>query len=332
MATIVVENDEPAAANAISSEQSAVVEPIDSKCGGNDKDVAGEVSSGSVLVATSSNDDSLPDKTPAIPGDRTEKKGAVVSPPSSGTAVAAEALDAAKSEKIAAKSVLPDRSASVAAPTLTGSTIQTRQATGSRQRAREKSSAESRPFMPLPHHHSLAEAYATYLQHDDDETRHFHVVCRAFRQYSLFAVSQWMNRQSRVFAAVSRASVDGPKKAEATGSAALAAQQRNLRLLPPALVDVNSPAYRKRTTAYKEAAIRNQFVCDCILRHAGQAISQEIPIPQPRPTTEHDAQKEPWLSHATDAEMSKVRCRVCGNIAPSLFDLTASRFGRCLRF
>jgi hypothetical protein len=199
---------------------------------------------------------------------------------------------------------------------LTGSTIETRRIVNSRHRPRDKRdtlpSAEAPPppvpaIPHEPHLHSLAEAYATYLQHDDDETQHFHNVCRAYRQYSVFAVSQWMNQQSRVFAAASHSTALVAPLSEPTSGPGPHPPLRYLQLLPPALVDVNSAAYQKRVTAYKEAAIRNQFVCDCILRHAGQAISQEVRLPSSKPAEGDDTEQDLLSAYATDADISKVR-------------------------
>ena len=117
-------------------------------------------------------------------------------------------------------------------------------------------------------YHSLSHAYETYLAHDKHEQNHWQDVCRSYRQYATFAMAQWANHHYRLYQMP-------------------AAQQK---LLPPALVP-QTPEYQQRARAYKEAAIRNQFTLDCILRHAGQEHSQEC-------TT--------TTTHSSDAQMSKV--------------------------
>jgi carnosine N-methyltransferase len=102
-------------------------------------------------------------------------------------------------------------------------------------------------------HHSLSLAYQTYLRHDDDEKNHFDDVCRSFRQYAAFAMSQWANQQYRFHA--------------------LPESQRDVL---PAALKRDTPEFNQRASLFKEAAIRNQFCLDCILRHAGTPHSQQI--------------------------------------------------------
>jgi carnosine N-methyltransferase len=88
----------------------------------------------------------------------------------------------------------------------------------------------------------------------ESETDHFNDVCSAYRQYANFAMAQWANHAYRF--------------------QSLPESQR--RVLPPHLLfDTNE--YMQSMTEYKEAVIRNQFCLDCILRHAGQAHSQQVP-------------------------------------------------------
>jgi carnosine N-methyltransferase len=81
-------------------------------------------------------------------------------------------------------------------------------------------------------------------------------------------MAQWANHQYRLHA--------------------LAEEQR--RVLPPSLRR-DTPDFHQRASTFKDAAIRNQFCLDCILRHAGQPHSQEY-------TTQS--------GHSSDAQMSKV--------------------------
>jgi carnosine N-methyltransferase len=101
--------------------------------------------------------------------------------------------------------------------------------------------------------HSLSLAYQTYLRHDDDEKNHFDDVVRAFRQYAAFAMAHWANHQYRLHS--------------------LPESQR--RVLPDALKR-DTPEFNQRAAQYKEAAIRNQFCLDCILRHTGSPHSQQV--------------------------------------------------------
>ena len=103
-----------------------------------------------------------------------------------------------------------------------------------------------------PQYHSLSLAYQTYLRHDQKEQNHWDDVCRAFRQYASFAMAQWANHQNRF--------------------QALPEEQQ--KVLPKAL-RIDTPDYQMRATQFKEAAIRNQFCLDCILRHAGMPHSQQ---------------------------------------------------------
>jgi hypothetical protein len=101
--------------------------------------------------------------------------------------------------------------------------------------------------------HSLSLAYQTYLRHDDDEKNHFDDVCQSYRQYATFAMAQWANQQYRLHS--------------------LPEAQRNV--LPKALRR-DTPEFHQRAAQWKEAAIRNQFCLDCILRHAGMPHSQQV--------------------------------------------------------
>lgn len=101
--------------------------------------------------------------------------------------------------------------------------------------------------------HALAGAFQTYLKHDDEEKNHFDDVCRSFRQHATFAMSQWANQQYRLHA--------------------LPESQRDV--LPGDLKQGTSE-FKLRSSQYKDAAIKNQFCLDCILRHAGVPHSQQI--------------------------------------------------------
>lgn len=102
-------------------------------------------------------------------------------------------------------------------------------------------------------YHSLSMAYQTYLNHDQKEQNHWEDVCKSYRQYATFAMAQWANHQYRLHS--------------------LPEVQR--KVLPRAL-RIDTEDFHKRSTLYKEAAIRNQFCLDCILRHAGMPHSQQI--------------------------------------------------------
>mmetsp|Transcript_96390 Transcript_96390/g.269714 ORF Transcript_96390/g.269714 Transcript_96390/m.269714 type:complete len:460 (+) Transcript_96390:91-1470(+) len=104
-----------------------------------------------------------------------------------------------------------------------------------------------------PELHPLSLAYQTYMKHDKEETDHFAEVARAFRQHAAFAMSHWANHQYRLHS--------------------LPESQR--QVLPDALKR-DTDDFNERATQFKEAAIRNQFCLDCILRHAGVPHSQEI--------------------------------------------------------
>lgn len=103
-----------------------------------------------------------------------------------------------------------------------------------------------------PQYHSLSLAYQTYLRHDRKEQNHWDDVCRAFRQYASFAMAQWANHQNRF----------------------QALPEIQQKVLPKAL-HMDTADYQMRATQYKEAAIRNQFCLDCVLRHAGMPHSQQ---------------------------------------------------------
>jgi len=104
-----------------------------------------------------------------------------------------------------------------------------------------------------PEVHSLSLAYQTYMKHNKEETDHFADVTRAFRQYAAFAMSHWANHQYR-----------------------LHSLPESQRLVLPDALKRDTEDFNERATQYKEAAIRNQFCFDCILRHAGVPHSQEI--------------------------------------------------------
>ena len=101
--------------------------------------------------------------------------------------------------------------------------------------------------------HSLSLAYQTYMRHDEDEKNHFDDVCQSYRQYAAFAMAHWANHQYRLHS--------------------LPESQRSVL---PAALKRDTPEFNQRAAQYKEAAIRNQFCLDCILRHAGTPHSQQI--------------------------------------------------------
>ncbi|KAL7566699.1 hypothetical protein ACA910_017758 [Epithemia clementina (nom. ined.)] len=146
---------------------------------------------------------------------------------------------------------------------------------------------DSNNVMDVPiGHHSLSHAYSTYLAHDEEEQSHWEDVCRSYRQYATFAMAQWASYQYR-----------------------LQALPEDQRSCLPAALRREAPEFQERARLYKEAAIRNQFCLDCILRHIGQPISQDVLSSKPlTTTTSSSSQSEARLSmkHSTDAQMSKV--------------------------
>lgn len=104
---------------------------------------------------------------------------------------------------------------------------------------------------------------------EDDESNHFESVCNAYRQYATFTISQLTHREYRL--------------------RALPVSQQ--RVLPPSL-RIGTPECMQRSKEYRDAAIRNQFCLDCILRHAGQPHSQE--------------QRSAADSFVTDDQISKI--------------------------
>jgi carnosine N-methyltransferase len=118
--------------------------------------------------------------------------------------------------------------------------------------------------------HSLGLAYQTYMKHDESEQNHWQDVVLSYRQYSSFAMSQWANTMYR-----------------------LHSLSEDYRRVLPAALRRDTLEFHARATLFKEAAIRNQFCLDCILRHAGQPHSQqEYPTPSTR--------------YVSDAQISKV--------------------------
>jgi carnosine N-methyltransferase len=105
---------------------------------------------------------------------------------------------------------------------------------------------------PVMGHQSLAHAFQTYLNHDREEQLHWEDVCQAYRQYATFALCSWSNHRQRIDRLP-----DDQKK-----------------LLPPGLRSGTIES-EERARQFHEAAIRNQFLLDCILRHAGMPHSQE---------------------------------------------------------
>ena len=90
-------------------------------------------------------------------------------------------------------------------------------------------------------------------------------------EYATFAMAQWANQQYR-----------------------LCQVPDNQRQYLPEGLRRETAEFQERSEAYKEAAIRNQFCLDCILRHAGQPHSQEI------------TSSTTISEHSSDASMSKV--------------------------
>jgi hypothetical protein len=101
--------------------------------------------------------------------------------------------------------------------------------------------------------HSLSLAYQTYLRHDKDEQAHWEDVCSAYRQYATFALCNWSNQCQRFDLL----------------------PETQKKVLPAALQS-GTPEATRRTKDFKDAAIRNQFLLDCILRHAGMSHSQQV--------------------------------------------------------
>ena len=101
-------------------------------------------------------------------------------------------------------------------------------------------------------HHSLSQAFQTYLRHDKEEQAHWEDVCNAYRQYATFAVCNQSNQRHR-----------------------LDHLPQNQKSLLPAGLQSGTPEAEERERSFKEAAIRNQYVLDCILQHAGMPHSQQ---------------------------------------------------------
>lgn len=123
--------------------------------------------------------------------------------------------------------------------------------------------------------HTLSFAYQTFLRNNIDEQSHFNDVCRAYRQYANFAIKQFgLNYPNRI------------ANLSVSSQAVL-----------PQHLQYGTTEFQQRLQYCKDATIRNQFVLDCILRHAGQPISQAPPtLP-----LEHEEEV-----YATEAQLSKV--------------------------
>lgn len=103
---------------------------------------------------------------------------------------------------------------------------------------------------------TLSKAYES--GRNPEEKAHWDEVCRAYRQYAAFSVKQFgLNYPSRI-------------------ANLLPVQQA---LLPQHLI-CGTPQFNEMAREYKDAAIRNQFFLDCILRHAGKPHSQQFKDPQ----------------------------------------------------
>lgn len=102
-------------------------------------------------------------------------------------------------------------------------------------------------------HHSLSHAFQTYLRHDKEEQSHWEDVCLAYRQYATFALCSWSNQSNRL--------------------ENLPEAQR--KILPKGLQS-GTPEANARAKVFKDAAIRNQYCLDCVLRHAGMPHSQQV--------------------------------------------------------
>jgi carnosine N-methyltransferase len=104
--------------------------------------------------------------------------------------------------------------------------------------------------------HSLSSAYQTVMRMNAEEQSHWEDVCRAYRQYAAFAAKQFgLNHPYRL-------------------SSLPAVQQAVL----PSHLRYGTEEFSHRLKMFKEAAIRNQFCLDCILRHAGQPHSQKSSV------------------------------------------------------
>ena len=112
----------------------------------------------------------------------------------------------------------------------------------------------------------------------DAERAHWHSVCRAYRQYASFAMHQFhMQFHSR-----------------------LASLPESQRAVLPGHLLAGTVQHQERAKLFQEAAIRNQFCLDCILRHAGQPHSQQN-------TTDASAATEEQMSKVTSVLKSLAR-------------------------
>jgi len=101
--------------------------------------------------------------------------------------------------------------------------------------------------------HSLSQAYQTHLLHDKEEQSHWDDVSRSYCQYATFALCSWKNQRCRLDA--------------------LPKSQR--KLLPQGLI-TGTEESDQRAKSFRDAAIRNQYCLDSILRHAEMPHSQEV--------------------------------------------------------
>jgi N2227-like protein len=112
-------------------------------------------------------------------------------------------------------------------------------------------------------HVTLSKAYEESVR-NPEEKAHWDEVCRAYRQYAAFAVKQFgWNHPARI-------------------AHLHAAQQA---VLPRRLI-CGTPEFDQMAREYKDAAIRNQFFLDCILRHAGKPHSQQYKDSSQLPSTD----------------------------------------------
>jgi carnosine N-methyltransferase len=141
-------------------------------------------------------------------------------------------------------------------------------------------------------HQSLAHAFQTYLNHDREEQLHWEDVCQAYRQYATFALCSWSNHRQRI----DRLPEDQ-------------------KIFLPTGLRAGTIESEERARQFHEAAIRNQFLLDCILRHAGMPHSQQSnKNSSSSPSSLHNVQSTPGNSTrilpasslVADGQISKV--------------------------
>ncbi|KAL9188897.1 hypothetical protein ACHAXT_011387 [Thalassiosira profunda] len=131
---------------------------------------------------------------------------------------------------------------------------------------------------------------------DTEEEEHFRDVCRSYQQYATFQQARQQGTNRRLHQLLESSNVANNKD---TTKGALDGASPSVESIVPSHLLPGTPEHQQRQAQFRDAAIRNQFFLDNVLKYSGVPTSQEA-------LRQRRENNEGAMEWATEEHMSKI--------------------------